>query len=166
VKKAAVLILAFALLMMFTMSTYVAHATASIAVTGTWFMMGPPTFVDRPAGKSDNLITAVTASGKFTGSISGLFTSEARWIQHGEDMPGEWMNTHGIFAVNPATVADVGTGTLYIMINGKSGGGGEGTWVIVGSEGGLKGLHGQGTWSPLSAMPPIMGYEGQVHFDP
>lgn len=149
------------LVALLTMSMAPVSATKPVPVSGQIMILGATNIVQNPAGNSANFITTLNLNGMFTGSITGLYTSESRWVTHNAGTADQWTHALGVDTISPATVMGK-TGTLTFMINGKTGEGG--TWVIIGGTGDLANLHGQGTYTPVSTY--VMSYEGQLHFDP
>jgi hypothetical protein len=132
-----------------------------MTISGQILVTGYTIYDTRYAGESDNVFVSLSLRGRFTGGISGSYTSESCWIRHNAGLPDVWTIVHGVDFISPATVMGK-TGTLDFMLNGKSAEGGN--WVIIGGTGDLANLHGQGTYSPAGGA--VVNYEGQVHFDP
>jgi hypothetical protein len=160
VKKAAVVVLAFALLMTFTASICAAHAESPMKIAGKSGQTGLAVLDEKEAGKNEIILG--TGAGFFIGDIAGPFTSEARLTFHNAGLPNQWTQLHLVITISPAAVKGR-TGTVVLMANGEVGG--EGNWVIIGVTGGLTNLHGQGKFSSTGGFPQV-AYEGQIHFDP
>jgi len=167
VLSAIVVTLTVALLL--TMSMPVAHATPPTTISGQILITGATVYEVRLAGESDNRFVNLSLRGRFTGGISGSYTSESKWIRHDVGTPDVWTIAHGLDIMPTATVMGK-TGGLVILIQGSSPGGGRPvevagyTWRIVGGTGDLEGLHGHGT--AILVSEAVVSYEGEVHFDP
>lgn len=131
------------------------YATKSMPVEGTFFPTPGSAFETRPAGKSDNLFVEIEGPHAWTGSFEGTSWSEGRWNVHRYDTPDVWMVVSVTFTLD--VEYDGLTGTLTIKFN-------RGNWRIISGTGDLANLRGQGTTYGVSEW--VMGYEGQVHFDP
>ena len=140
-------------------------------IEGQFFMVSGDLNRD-PAGVSDIAVYEITGFATFFGDISGGANSNARWVASdfsGTPTPDSWVNMHIVFTL-PSTTVIIDSqeyhGSLTLIFVGKMATGGN--WVIISSNGGLAGLHGQGTFTPSStpSIPPLIDYEGQVHFAP
>ena len=152
---------AFAIVVLLSISISVVYATKPIPVSGSINVTGGTVYSIDRAGESDNSVTYLSLKGMFTGDIAGAYTSESRWVNHNVDTPSElWRNVHAVDTISPATVNGK-TGTLYLILDSGPGGG---SWVIIGGTGDLAGLHGHGTATPAGGG--VVNYEGYIHFDP
>ena len=136
------------------------YATKPIPVAGTFFPTGMASMVTRTPGNSDNLILEFEGSQTWMGSFVGSAVTECNWIVHKEsdpEAPGNDLSNRCLFTLD--VEYDGKSGTLIIK-------GAEGHWRIVSGTGDLANLRGQGTISVINAELMIMGYEGQVHFNP
>jgi len=155
-KKVLVIVLALAAAML-ALPISVVSATKPIPVEGTFFPTGIPSIEMRQAGNSDNIIFDVSGPQTWTGSIVGSGSGEGRWVVHkASDPDSGHATTRNVLTLD--VVFDGKAGTLTII-------GDQGNWRIISGTGELANLRGQGTTFVIVDML-LMGYEGQVHFDP
>jgi len=159
-KKVAVVVLAFATVMMVLPFSTVFAGSPMVEVSGTIASGGTSTTVVKDA--ADNHFLFITTASTWSGGISGSTTGSQTWIAHKYGPPPEFVNVNVELYFTTATV-DGKTGTMTIEMNmitfpthlSDS----HGTWRIKDAEGALEGLHGEGVW--------LLGpnrYEGKVHF--
>jgi hypothetical protein len=155
-KKSFVFVSVLAVVML-TLPMSTIFAKKPMPVEGTLSPLPGSTYEMRPAGKSDNVIVELSGPHVWTGSFEGTSNSESRWVVHRYNSPEVWIGISTTFTLN---VEYNGlTGTLTIKM-------GHGGWRIISGTGDLANLHGQGTTYAIDPTIFLMGYEGQVHFDP
>ena len=142
--------------------TAVALADEPTAVSFTALRVGP----FRNAVREEvggNLFITRDLTLAWAGDISG--TGEAHqtaiFFRNGEYMT--------VIDVTCACTVEGVSGTFNVRIQGMSDLQDErwqGTWEILGSEGGLAGLQGQGTSYQVPPYPSPLVFEGAVHFEP
>lgn len=153
-------LLAVAMLMLPMSAAYAKKPT-----TVTWISAKVPpagSYIYNQAGKSDNWIMTTQGGGwSWVGDITGSGTYDGRWVIH--DV---------VSMVNYGAVNVLGTYTMDVTYDGKSGtltvraggGGGNAMWRILSGTGDLENLRGHGTLEKIVAGVYI--FTGQVHFDP
>ncbi len=156
-KKIMVIALAVAMLAVPISAVY---ARKPMLVAGTMSPAGMPTIVTSQPGKSDNLVLEISNSMAWVGSFVGSSTAQVHWNvikSSDEEAPGHHMSGKSVWILD--AVYDGKEGTLIIK-------GDQGIWRIISGTGELANLRGQGTFSIINPDIMLMGYEGQVHFDP
>ncbi len=169
-KTSAVVLLALLVVFASAPAILVVEATKPQTVNGSYNPTGAPAFSnDRPAGKSDNGFVDVSIPVMWTGGIAGMGVNEMHWIAHNEATVEEVVIIQGITTLTAGVkiwgVAEMGTLTIEIknVVVGSVPIGGQ--WRIIGGTGELASLHGEGSLTGTS-NPYVIGYSGQVHFDP
>ena len=159
-RKVLVIAVALMAVAMLAVPISAVNATKSAPVAGEFVPTEGTTYVMRRAGSSGNLIVELEGPHAWTGSFEGTDNSEGRWVWH-NFFDSDPMND--FLSVSVTCTLDVEynglTGTLTIKID-------NGNWRIISGTGALANLHGQGTTYDIEPSIFLMGYEGQVHFDP
>jgi hypothetical protein len=157
-RKVLVIAVALMAVAMLAVPISAVYATKPTHVEGTFVPTPGSTYVTRQA--DDNFIVEIEGPHAWTGSFEGTSYSEGRWVWHkffDSDPENDFLRVHVVYTLN--VEYDDLTGTLTILATG-------GTWTIISGTGDLANLHGQGTTYAIDPSIFLMGYEGQVHFDP
>jgi hypothetical protein len=125
-------------------------ATMPTSVSGITIPAGPLIMEERFVG--NNIIRDVSGSQLWIGSFEGFALFEGRWIIHKNDV-----TTYSVYTLDVTHEGKMGTLTIV---------GAEGNWRIISGTGDLVNLRGQGTFYLVDPIAIIIGYEGQVHFEP
>ncbi|TRO52723.1 hypothetical protein E2P63_03145 [Candidatus Bathyarchaeota archaeon] len=137
------------------------YAKKPMPVQGTFFPAGAPTVVTSQPGNSDNLVVDISDGPQmWTGSFVGSAVSSVHWNiikSSDEEAPGHHVSGKSTFTLD--VVYDDKEGTLTIK-------GDHSNWRIISGTGDLANLRGHGTFYQIDITIMLMGYEGEVHFDP
>jgi hypothetical protein len=174
---------ALVLSMLFTMVP--AYASPIMSISGTFIGISPPTYGPaRKAGANVFLSTEIPPTGKYNaGPILGTYYQYTDVIWHFGDpetvknLPEnsfQWTRIPSVAIWHMERfftgTVDGKSGTFTMLLKAKftyptiTYPSLEGTWVIISGTGELANLHGQGTWWNNAGQ--ILGYAGQIHFDP